>query len=54
MAYAKKHPDWYLREFATEFGGCLQATGKRFKALGITRKKTFTCSEKSEENTRSI
>jgi transposase len=36
---AEKHPDWYLREFAAEFGVCLQAINKRFKALGITRKK---------------
>ena len=36
---AEKHPDWYLREFAAEFGVCLQAIDKRFKAFGITRKK---------------
>jgi transposase len=36
---AEKHPDWYLREFAAEFGVCLQAIDKRLKAPGITRKK---------------
>jgi transposase len=39
---AKKHPDWPLREFAAEFGVCLQATAKRFKALGSTRKKKLS------------
>jgi transposase len=36
---AEKHPDWYLREFAAELGVCFQAIDKKFKALGITRKK---------------
>jgi transposase len=36
---AEKHPDWHLREFAAEFGVCFQAIDKRFKSLGITRKK---------------
>jgi predicted transcriptional regulator len=36
---AEKHPDWPLREFAAEFGVCLQAIDKRFKAPGIARKK---------------
>jgi transposase len=39
---AEKHPDWYLREFAAEFGVCLQAIDKRLKALGITRKKKLS------------
>jgi transposase len=36
---AGNHPDRYLREFAAEFGVCLQAIDQRFKVLGITRKK---------------
>jgi transposase len=38
-----------LREFAEEPGVCLQVIHKTFKKLGITRKKTFTYSGKSEE-----
>ncbi|MDR0558007.1 MAG: transposase [Treponema sp.] len=36
---AEKHPDWHLREFAAEFGVCFQALDKRFRALGVARKK---------------
>jgi hypothetical protein len=39
---AEKHPDWHLGEFAAEFGVCLQATDKRLKAPGITRKKKLS------------
>jgi hypothetical protein len=34
-----EHPDWYLEQFAAEFGACRQAVQKRFAALGVTRKK---------------
>jgi transposase len=44
-----EHPDWYLREFAAEFNVCLAAIYKMFKKLGVSRKKTFTDSEKSEK-----
>jgi transposase len=39
IRFAEEHPDWYLREFAAEFGVCLQAVAKMFKKLGVTRKK---------------
>jgi hypothetical protein len=42
MSGKKKYPDLYLREFAAEFGVCLWAIEKRFKGLGLTRKKIFT------------
>jgi hypothetical protein len=45
----EEHPDWYLREFAEKFNVCLQAIHKMFEKFGVTRKKTFTCSEKSEK-----
>jgi transposase len=44
-----EHPDRYLREFAGKLNVCFQAVQQMFKKLGITRKKTFTCSGKSEE-----
>jgi transposase len=51
---AEKHPDWYLREFAAEFGVCLQAIDKRFKVLGITRKKKLSpVPKKAKENGKS-
>jgi transposase len=51
---AEKHPDWYLREFAAEFGVCLQAIDKRFKAPGITRKKKrLPIRKKAKKNARS-
>ena len=50
----ENHPDWYLREFAAELGVCLQAIDKRFKALGITRKKNFYLFRKKRRQTRSI
>jgi len=50
MELYEAHPDWYLREFAAEFGVCLQAIQQKFIALGVNRKKkTFLYSEKSEE-----
>jgi hypothetical protein len=45
----EEHPDWYLREFAEKFTVCPQAIHKTFEKLGVTRKKTFTYSEKSEK-----
>jgi predicted transcriptional regulator len=48
---AEKHPDWYLREFAAEFGVCLQAIDKRFKAFGVTRKKKLSHIPKSPRKT---
>jgi predicted DNA-binding protein YlxM (UPF0122 family) len=49
MRLLEEHPDWYLREFAEQFNVWPQAIHKMFKRLGITYKKTFTYSEKSEE-----
>jgi transposase len=46
---ADEHPGWYLKEFAEKLNVCFQAVQQMFKKLGITRKKTFTCSGKSEE-----
>jgi hypothetical protein len=51
---AEKHPGWYLREFAAEFGVCLQAIDKRFKALGITCKKNVYLFGKKRRKTRGI
>jgi hypothetical protein len=45
----EKHPDWYLRTFTERFNICPQAVYNMFVKLGIIRKKTFTYSEKSEE-----
>jgi transposase len=44
-----EHPGWYLREFAKKLNVCFQAVHQMFKKLGITSKKTFTYSGKSEE-----
>jgi transposase len=41
------HPDWYLYEFAREFGVCEQAIQKRFVKLNITRKKKLLLMPKS-------
>jgi hypothetical protein len=46
---AENHPGWHLREFAAEFGVRLLAIDKRCEAFGVTRKKTFAYSEKSED-----
>lgn len=51
---AEKHPDRYLREFAAAFGVCFQAIDKRFKVLGITRKKNFYVFRKKRRETRGI
>jgi transposase len=48
---AEKHPDWYPREFAAEFGVCFQAIDKRFKTLGITYKKNFYLFRKNVKST---
>jgi hypothetical protein len=42
-------PRWYLKEFAQVFGVRGQSVQKMSVKLGVTRKKTFTYSEKSEE-----
>jgi len=39
MELLEAHPDWYLREFAREFGVCHQAIQQKFAALGVNRKK---------------
>jgi transposase len=44
-----EHPDWYLREFAEVFGVWRRSVQKMFVKPGVTRKKTFTYSEKSAE-----
>jgi transposase len=49
MRLLEEHPDWYLREFVEQFNVWPQAIHKMFKRLGVTYKKTFTYSEKSEE-----
>jgi hypothetical protein len=49
-----EHPDWYLREFAEVFGIWRRSVHKMFVKPGVTRKKTFAYSEKSEENGKSI
>jgi transposase len=50
LSLLEEHPDWYLREFAEKLNVCRQAVQKMFKKLGVTRKKTFTYSEKSEKD----
>jgi hypothetical protein len=45
----EKHPD-VLREFVAEFGVCLQAIDKRFKAADITRKKRSPIPKKARKN----
>jgi transposase len=42
----KNHPDWYLSGFAKEFDVWPQAVHKKFKKLGVTRKKNFHLSGK--------
>jgi len=39
MELMDAHPDWYLREYAEEFGVCFQAVQQKFVALGVKRKK---------------
>jgi transposase len=46
---AEKHPDRYLKAFAEQCNVCPQAVHIMFVEIGITRKKTFAYSEKSEE-----
>ena len=46
----EEHPDRYLKEFAERFNVCPSAVYNMFEKLGVTRKKTFTCSEKSEKD----
>ena len=46
----KKHPDWYLSEFAEQFDVWPQAIHKKFKKLGITRKKKLLPTPKSLKN----
>jgi predicted transcriptional regulator len=51
---AEKHPGWHLREFAAEFGVCLQAIDKRYKSLGVARKKNFYVFRKKRRETGSV
>ena len=44
------HPDWYLSEFAEKFDVWPQAIHKRFKKMGITRKKKHLLTRKNQKN----
>jgi len=50
LALREANPDWFLRQYAEEFGVCPQAVHQKFIALGLShKKKTFAYSERSEE-----
>ena len=50
LELVKTHPDWYLHEFAKQFDVWPQAIHKRFRKLGITRKKKHSPIQKSQKS----